>query len=297
MIDSKSLLPLYGKEFLDYLYIDKSYSQNTIISYQFELKKLGSFLHQNQLKLSLDEESVIAYIHSLQQESARSIAHNISCLRSFYKFLLIHHYVTQNPFEEVVFPKQPKKLPKSLTMKEVELLLDISVVNAFSARNKAMLELLYATGLRVSELIHLKVGDIDFDLSLVRTMGKGNKERVIPIGDYALYALSKYIYQYREKLLIKGWNDYLFLNNHGNPLTRQAIFKIIQKLAKEKGIETSFSPHTLRHSFATHLLENGANLRDIQEMLGHSSLSTTQIYTHISNEKLVNDYKQFHPHG
>ena len=144
---------------------------------------------------------------------------------------------------------------------------------------------------------NLKIGDIDFEMALVRTMGKGRKERIVPLGDYALKALYIYIYEYRNQLLIKGWNEYLFINNHGTNLTRQAIFKMIQSLAKEKGIETSFSPHTLRHSFATHLLQNGANLRDIQEMLGHSSLSTTQIYTHVSTEKLEADYKKFHPHG
>ena len=156
---------------------------------------------------------------------------------------------------------------------------------------------MYASGLRVSEIVNLKVGDIDFEMSIVRTMGKGKKERIVPIGDYALSALYIYIYEYRNQLLIKGWQDDLFINNHGKKLTRQAIFKMIQNLAKEKGIETIFSPHTLRHSFATHLLQNGANLRDIQEMLGHSSLSTTQIYTHVSNEKLKADYQNFHPHG
>lgn len=297
MAERKKLLPPYGNEFIEYLYIDKGYTENTRISYQFELEKFAIFLEQKKLNLNLNSKNMEEYIHTLQKESAKSISHNISCLRSFYKFLLINHYVKENPLEEIPIPKQPKKLPKVLSIEEIDQLLEISIKDAFSARNKAILELLYASGLRVSEIVNLKIGDIDFEMSIVRTMGKGNKERIVPIGDYALSALYNYIHHYRNELLIKGWNDYLFINNHGNSLTRQAIFKMIQSLAKEKGIETSFSPHTLRHSFATHLLQNGANLRDIQEMLGHSSLSTTQIYTHISNEKLEADYKKFHPHG
>ncbi len=293
----KKILPPYGEEFLNYLYIDKGYTENTRKSYEFELEKFALFLDNNHLKLSLDEQDMTDYISTLQAESARSIAHNISSLRTFYKFLLINHYVKSNPLEEIALPKQGKRLPKALSIEEIDLLLDIPIKNAFSVRNKAILELLYASGLRVSELVNLKIGDIDFEMALVRTMGKGRKERIVPLGDYALKALYIYIYEYRNQLLIKGWNEYLFINNHGTNLTRQAIFKMIQSLAKEKGIETSFSPHTLRHSFATHLLQNGANLRDIQEMLGHSSLSTTQIYTHVSTEKLEADYKKFHPHG
>lgn len=295
MTKRKKNLPPYGNEFLNYLYIDKNYSENTIESYTFELEKLAPFFKKKNLELN--DQEIEQYIKTLQNESTLSLSHNISCLRSFYKFLLVNHYVKKNPFEEIVLPKQPKKLPKVLSVDEIESLLNIPIKNAFSARNKAILELMYATGLRVSELVNLKIGDIDFEMSIVRTMGKGKKERIIPIGDYALKALYIYIYEYRNQLLIKGWNDYLFINNHGNNLTRQAIFKMIQSLALEKKIETPFSPHTLRHSFATHLLHNGANLRDIQEMLGHSSLSTTQIYTHVSIQKLEEDYNKFHPHG
>lgn len=297
MSSKKVELPPYGESFLEYLYIDKGYTQNTRISYQFELEKFAHFLSKAKKSLNLDFHDMEIYLSSLQQESARSIAHNISCLRSFYKFLLINHYVKQNPLDDIPLPKQGKRLPRVLSVKEIDLLLDIPVHTVFEARNKAMLELMYASGLRVSELVNLTIENIDFEMSIVRTMGKGNKERIVPIGDYALNALYIYIYEYRNQLLIKGPCNYLFLNNHGTGLTRQAVFKVIQSLAKEKGIKTSFSPHTLRHSFATHLLQNGANLRDIQEMLGHSSLSTTQIYTHISNEKLETDYKKFHPHS
>ena len=156
---------------------------------------------------------------------------------------------------------------------------------------------MYATGLRVSELINLKVNDIDLNMAVLKTLGKGSKERIIPLGDYALNYLKLYINEYRGLLIKKNLSDYLFLNNHGNKLTRQGLFKILNKLASEQGIKTEISPHTLRHSFATHLLNGGADLRSIQELLGHSDISTTQIYTHVSNQKLNEDYHKFHPHG
>lgn len=160
-----------------------------------------------------------------------------------------------------------------------------------------MLELMYSSGLRVSELINLTLNDIDTKSAIVRVFGKGSKERVIPLDEYACEALDNYILYHRYNLFKHGENNYLFLNNHGEKMTRQGFFKILQKLAKEKNIKTSFSPHTLRHSFATHLLKHGADLRSIQELLGHSDISSTQIYTHITNERLQNNYKEFHPHG
>lgn len=300
MTKRMKILPQHGEEFLNYLIIDCSYSDQTKESYELELEKLELFLEKKHLSLNtigrVEIEQYISYLNEKKLD-AKTISHNISCLRTFFKFLRINRYVKESPVEEIALPKQSKKLPRVLSIEEVEQLLDIPIKNAFSARNKAILELMYATGLRVSEIVNLKVGDIDFEMSIVRTFGKGKKERIVPLGDYAIKALSTYIYEYRNQLLIKGWNDYLFINNHGGNLTRQAIFKMIQALAIEKGIQTSFSPHTLRHSFASHLLQNGANLRDIQEMLGHSSLTTTQIYTHISNKKLEEDYKKFHPHS
>ncbi len=194
-------------------------------------------------------------------------------------------------------PKLNKSLPKILTEDEVLKLLDIPLSDNFSYRNKAMLELMYATGLRVSELVNLKLQDIDLNEDIVRTFGKGSKERIIPIGEYAKEYLEKYIYEHRGLMLKKNNSEYLFLNNHGNKMTRQGFFKIIKKLANEKGIKKDISPHTLRHSFASHLLKYGADLRTIQELLGHSDISTTQIYTHITNEELKKNYENFHPHG
>ena len=179
----------------------------------------------------------------------------------------------------------------------MEKLLDIDLTDCYSYRNKAMLELLYSTGLRVSELVNLELSNIDLESCTLKTIGKGNKERIIPISDYALYYVEKYINEYRGSMLKKGVNNYVFINNHGNVMTRQGFFKIIKKLALEKDIKTPISPHTLRHSFATHLLDYGADLRSIQEMLGHSNLSTTQIYTHVSSEHLKDNYNSSHPHS
>ena len=287
-------------EFINYLQIDKKYSENTIASYAADLKYYQNFM-MNLLKKDIyhiERKDIKLYLKYLkdQKKSPKSISRRISCIRGFYKFLLIEKIIANNPMSTIELPKTKKSLPKVLTIEEVDKLLDITLKDAYSYRNKAMLELMYATGLRVSELVNLKIHDIDFINETVRTMGKGNKERIIPIGEIAIHYLKLYLEIYRSQLLKKDYTDDLFLNNHGKCMTRQGFFKILKKLAKEKDIKTSFSPHTLRHSFATHLLENGADLRSIQELLGHSSISTTGIYTHVSNEELKENYK-YHPHG
>ena len=287
-------------EFKNYLLIDRKYSNSTIDNYTYCLKNFKIFMDKNKLTLKdikkKDIKSYLDYLKS-KNDSPKTINRNLSCLRTFYKFLIIEKYIQNNPIENIDSPKLKKTLPSVLTYDEVANLLDIDLVNQYSYRNKAMLELMYATGLRVSELINLKTHDIDFEMCILRTLGKGSKERIIPIGDYAIYYLSIYIKEYRNKLLKKDYNDYLFLNNHGKCLSRQSFYKIVKELAIKKNIKTKFSPHTLRHSFATHLLDRGADIKSIQELLGHSSLQTTQIYTHISNKKLENDYHNFHPHG
>ena len=289
----------YIDDFLDYLLIDKKYSSNTIESYKRDLEKFYLFNQSKNIKIrSITKETMRDYLKYLKNQNMddRSISRNISCIRTFYKFLLLEKVIVNNPSEFIELPKLKKSLPTVLSVEEVDKLLNIKVIDAYSARNKAMLELMYATGLRVSELISLKLTDVDLNEAIVKTMGKGSKERIIPLGDYAIKALDEYIYGYRASLMKNKVNDYLFLNNHGNKLTRQGFFKMIKKLAKEKKIETNFSPHTLRHSFATHLLDSGADLRSIQELLGHSDISTTQIYTHVSNELLKENYKN-HPHA
>jgi len=283
--------------FRSYLLIEKKYSNNTIDAYHRDLLKFSNYMHKD--ISSIKEEDIHSYLKFLAQEglNERSISRTISCLKSFYKFLLIGKEVRNNPMENIEIPKLRKALPKTLSEEEVEALLDVPLLDAFSYRNKAMLELLYASGLRVTELVNLRMGDIDLESATLRTMGKGSKERIVPLGEYALHFLTIYLEKYRSNLLKKDYNDYLFLNNHGKQLTRQGFFKIIKERARDANIQKEISPHTLRHSFATHLLNHGADLRSIQELLGHSDISTTQIYTHVSNEHLKENYKEFHPHG
>lgn len=283
--------------FRSYLLVEKKYSKNTIESYERDLLQFQAFITKEITRIQ--EEDIHQYLKELSVEgkSEKTISRVISCLKSFYKFLLIEKKVTRNPMENIEIPKLKKSLPHTLTEEEVNNLLEVPLLDSFSYRNKAMLEVLYATGIRVSELVNLKLGDIDIESATLRTMGKGSKERIVPLGDYSLRYLTIYIRDYRPLLLKRDYNDYLFLNNHGKKLTRQGFFKIIKARAKEANIQKELSPHTLRHSFATHLLNHGADLRSIQELLGHSDISTTQIYTHISNEHLKESYKEFHPHG
>ena len=286
----------YIEEFIDYLRFEKKYSENTISSYKRDLNKINSYLKKDFIKLT--KADIQKYIQNLSKnESSNTISRTISSLKSFYKFLEINKYTNTNPLTTIISPKTARKLPKVLSEEEVNKLLDINLNNDFDYRNKAMLELMYSSGLRVSELINLTVNDVDLKNSLVRIFGKGSKERIVPLNDYATEALNNYILYHRPKLFKQKENNYLFLNNHGNQMTRQGFFKTLKKIAKEKGIKSELSPHTLRHSFATHLLKYGANLRSIQELLGHSDISTTQIYTHITNEMLEKNYHEYHPHG
>lgn len=287
-------------DFCDYLRIDKKYSSLTVESYHTEIKKYLEYFKQNKINIKdIKYDHIKNYLNNIKEKniSDRSLAHNISVIKTFYKFLLIEKIITINPSEFLELPKLRKKLPNTLSKEEVENLLDINLTDNYSYRNKAMLELMYATGLRVSELVNLKINDIDFDSCFVRTMGKGSKERIIPINDYSIFFIKKYILEYRNEMMKKHYHDYIFVNNHGLPITRQGFFKIIKAIAHEKNINSTISPHTLRHSFATHLLDYGADLRSIQEMLGHSNLSTTQIYTHVSSEHLKENYNNSHPHG
>ena len=285
-------------DFYNYLLIDKNYSKNTVSAYITDLFDMYHYFKFNNITefYKIKVEEIKKYLEYLNKQniSERSIARKISTLKSFYKFLIINNHIKINPLEFISIPKQAKKLPNVLSIEEVLILLDINLNDKYSYRNKAMLELMYSTGLRISELINLKMSNIDIESNLLKTIGKGNKERIIPIGDYATEFLIKYIYEYRGQFLKKTNSEYLFLNKNGTNMSRQMFFKIIQKLAIEKNIKTKFSPHTLRHSFATHMLDYGADLRTIQELLGHSNISTTQIYTHMSNEKLRENYEKYH---
>lgn len=291
-------------EFLSFLMTEKNYSKNTCVSYSEDLLDYYSFFMKNKetdsenLLINKTKKDIEEYIKnlSMNEMNSSSISRHISSIKAFYKYLLLEKKVKNDPSEAIIMPKQDKRLPKVLSIEEVDKLLDILVTTNFDVRNKAMLELMYSSGLRVSELISLKINDIDLDMDYVRVFGKGSKERIIPIGDYAKNALISYL-NIRSELLKKDPCDLLFLNNHGKGMTRQGFFKILKKIALEKGIKTELSPHVLRHSFASHLLQNGADLRSIQELLGHSDISSTQIYTHISNKQLKQNYEDFHPHG
>lgn len=285
-------------EFECYLLLERKYSKNTTSSYRNDLEKFMNYFADKKSLKYLEGSDIKEYIQFLSKDiGAKSVARTISTLKSFYKYLLIDKYVKANPLTNIAQPKIRKDLPKVLSEEEVDRLLNMPLVDCYSHRNKTMLELMYSSGLRVSELINLKVIDVDLDMALVRTFGKGSKERIIPLGDYALSALKEYIIYHRSSLLKNKTSDYLFLSSRGDKMSRQAFFRILQKLAVTQNIKTEFSPHTLRHSFATHLLKHGADLRSIQELLGHSDISSTQIYTHITNEKLHQNYTEHHPHG
>ncbi len=289
---------LKKEEFNQYLLLEKKYSTNTAASYMEDMDTFIKYFKDKKVLQKISKKDIddyITYLNSYLKD--KSLSRHISSLKTFYKFLMLDGYLKTNPASHLVSPKVSKSLPKTLTEEEVIRLLDVNLTDDYSYRNKAMLELMYGSGLRVSELINLKVTDVDFSMGLVRIYGKGSKERIVPLGDFALEALDKYINYHRANLLKKGPNDYLFLNSRGTKMTRQAFFKIIKKQAFIAGIKTEISPHTLRHSFASHLLAHGADLRTIGELLGHADVSSTQIYTHITNEKLKDNYKESHPHG
>ena len=290
------------KDFIHFLIVEKGLAKNTIVSYERDLKSyIKYFRNVEQLK-SFNEVERIHIIHFLghlkeQGKSSRTLARHVASIRAFHQFLLRERVSDHDPSVHIETPKLERTLPKVLNLEEVETLLDSpDTKDHYGIRDKAMLELLYATGIRVSELIGLQTGDVHLTMGFVRCIGKGNKERIIPIGKTAIAALEHYVNNGRSHFISKKNQDNaLFLNHHGKQLTRQGFWKILKKLARDAGIEKDLTPHTLRHSFATHLLENGADIRAVQEMLGHSDISTTQIYTHVTKTRLKDVYSKFHP--
>lgn len=281
------------EKYLDYIKYERKLSEATYNSYMYDLSSFIAFAKgKNPLRFTYDD--IFAYLKTIEAKNSRTVAHHITVLNSMYTFFLNEKMIEKNPCENIKLPKLEKRLPKYLTEEEIDSLLNIPIKTPYDSRNKAMLELLYATGLRVSELIHLKLTDVNLEDDFVRVIGKGSKERIVPIGDIAIYYLKKYLEEDRPILLKRKVSEYIFINSLGNPISRQGFFKVIKKECLEKGIKKDVSPHVLRHSFATHLLNHGADLRSIQDLLGHSDISTTQIYTHLSNEKLKEDYKH-HP--
>ena len=288
------------KEFKSYLKIERSLSDNTIDSYLRDVRKLAKFSEEKELdELQITKAEVKEFIAFINTEgiSARSQSRIISGIKAFYKYLILEDYLTINPTELIESPKIGIKLPDTLSILEIDSLISaIDLSHPQGERNRAILETLYSCGLRVSELTNLKLSNIRFKEEYVKVVGKGNKERFAPIGSSAIKFLKIYINEIRNHQNIKkGSEDIVFLNRRGNKLTRVMIFTIIKQLAEKIGIKKKISPHTFRHSFATHLIEGGADLRAIQEMLGHESITTTEIYTHLDREFLRDAIMTFHP--
>lgn len=282
----------YITSYLQYLEYEKKLSKNTIKAYDNDLNKLLEF--KNNL-LSINNKDIKEFIKKSNNLSTKTLAHRLTVINSFYNYLLSENIISINPCYSINMPKIPSKLPEVLSEEEVDKLLDINLVDKYSYRNKAMLELLYATGMRASELTNLKLNNIDLDSCIVRIMGKGSKERIVPINDTTIKYLNIYINNYRKEILSKKDSEYLFISNALKPITRQSLFKIIKKECIRAGIKKNVYPHILRHSFATHLLNHGANIRIIQELLGHEDITTTEIYTHLSNETIKKDYEEYFP--
>ena len=288
-IDNKE----YIDDFSDYLKIDKNYSANTIESY---IRDIRNFLEYTDKEiLDISKKDIDNYIlHVLPKYNESSINRIIASIKSFYKYLSIYKgYI--NISEDVESLKRKKTLPKYLSIEEVDNLLDIKLETAFDYRNKAILELLYATGLRATELVNLDLNNIDLSNMVVNVYGKGSKERIVPLSHVAINYLDLYINKYRSMLFVKKQKptDSLFLNNHGNRMTRQGLYKIIGEIAKQKKIDKEITPHVLRHSFATHLIECGADIRSVQELLGHENVVTTEIYTHLANNFIKDNYNEY----
>jgi integrase/recombinase XerD len=289
-------------DFIHFLVVEKGLSKNTIVSYKRDLNSYITYL-KNVEQLGhfngVQRPQIVHFLGHLKDtgKSSKTLARHIASIRAFHHFLLREKAVDHDPTVHIESPQHERSLPKVLSMEEVEILLDSpKLTDHFGYRDKAMLEMMYATGIRVSELIGLTLSDVHLTMGFVRCMGKGSKERIIPIGKTASDAIEQYLEKGRPKLASKKHkDDSLFLNHHGKGLSRQGFWKILKRLATEAGIEKELTPHTMRHSFATHLLENGADLRAVQEMLGHADISTTQIYTHVTKTRLKDVYTKFHP--
>jgi integrase/recombinase XerD len=283
--------------FLNFLRVEKGLSANTINSYRSDLEKLICFAEGLGKDLpSLESADLSAFVQSLRQSGLdpKSVARALVAVRGFYKFLLLDGRIKRDPSANLQLPKSWQSLPKFLLPEEVEKLLEAPDTATDSGiRDKAMLEVLYATGLRVSELVALKESDVNLDAGFVIALGKGSKERIVPLGRSAIEWVKRYL-PARRRLLGKSASPYLFINSRGRPLSRHAFWKLIVRYGKKANLG-HITPHLIRHSFATHLLENGADLRSVQLLLGHSDISTTQVYTHITNERLREVYRKFHP--
>ncbi|GAX91866.1 site-specific tyrosine recombinase XerD [Effusibacillus lacus] len=288
------------ERFIHYLAVERGLSQNTLESYQRDLIAYTEFLRKNGISdiNQTRRANIIAYLAEMQKmgRATSTISRTLASTRAFYGFLLRDGLIDGDPTSNLESPKIEKRLPQVLSVKDVEVLLESPDLRTHTGlRDKAMLELLYASGIRVSELVSLNLEDVNLNMGFLKCYGKGAKERIIPLGGVALKMLGEYLNRARHKLVRDETELSLFVNHHGQRLTRQGFWKIIKKYAKTANIQIKITPHTLRHSFATHLLENGADLRSVQEMLGHADISTTQIYTHITKSRLKEVYAKTHP--
>ncbi|MEH6762876.1 MAG: site-specific tyrosine recombinase XerD [Aequorivita antarctica] len=289
------------KDYQNYLRLERGLSENSIINYSLDVKKLMRWLETNEMDispLSISEETLQQFIYEIAKKvNPRSQSRLISGLKGFFNYLIFEDYRKTNPLELIESPKLGRKLPDTLAVEEIDALISaIDLSSKQGERNRAILETLYGCGLRVSELTSLKISDLFFEEGFIKVTGKGDKQRLVPIGP----TTEKYINIYRKEVRIHQEidsmaKDTVFLNQHGRPLTRAMIFTIVKRLAEKAGIRKTISPHTFRHSFATHLLENGADLRAIQQMLGHESITTTEIYTHIDRKHLTEVINRYHP--
>jgi len=290
-------------EFGDTVWLEDGLSRNTLESYRRDLNKFALWLQQQRNATLLqcshaDIQAFLAYLVSVQKARATSTSRAISSLKRLYQYLLRQGKIAVDPTLQIATPKLPRRLPKSLTEQDVELLLSVPDTSAtLGLRDRAMLEVLYASGLRVSELVGLSVAQVSLDMGVVRVMGKGSKERLVPLGEEALHWIRRYLTDARPALLDKQLSNDMFVTNRGKAMTRQMFWYLIKRHAKRGGLEKPLSPHTLRHAFATHLLNHAADLRVVQLLLGHANISTTQIYTHVARERLKQLHGMHHPRG
>lgn len=286
--------------FLNYLSVERGLAQNTLVSYQNDLTAYVNFLTTSSIDaLSQTKKNDIINFMLYQKDkglSPNSVARSLAAIRMFYRFLARERILKSDPTSLIDSPKLWKKIPETLTENEVNALLSQpNIRDKLGIRDKAVLETLYATGMRVSEAVNLKIANLNLDIGFLRCIGKGNKERVIPIGSKAKVSIKRYLENSRPELLKNKVSEFLFLNRFGKRLSRQSFWKLIKRYARDAKIKKSLKPHILRHSFATHLLERGADLRSVQDMLGHANISTTQVYTHINRDRLKTIHKMFHP--
>ena len=290
------------ENFKNYLKLERGLSDNSIKSYNYDLVLFKKFLISNKINdtpFNCKSETIKNYLYkSFSDKKSRSQARSISAIKSFFNYLIFEGYIKESPISNIEAPKQEKKLPVVLTEDEIKNLINsINLNHDFGQRNKTIIEILYGTGIRVSELVNLKLSNIFFKENIIKVIGKGNKERFVPLGEIASCEMKIYINDRNRLKIDSKSSDILFLNRYGRRLTRSMIFKIISDASKRIGLDKKISPHTLRHSFATHLIKNGADLRTIQLILGHESITTTEIYTHLDTLHLEEVLKKYHPRG